>query len=164
MSDPTLKCGLAPVARADAKVLILGSLPGEASLAAGQYYAHPTNQFWRLVGAALDEELHTLPYAHKVERLADRGVALWDMVAEGRRRGSLDQHLVTHRLQDIASLVASLPELRLVAFNGNKAGLLASKLTSIDHVTRLQLPSSSAANTASFADKLNYWRRISDFL
>lgn len=164
MSDPELKKGLAPVARPDANVLILGSLPGEASLAAAQYYAHPSNQFWRLLGAALGEEFHGLGYAEKLARVIDRRIGLWDMVAEGQRKGSLDQNLVTHRLQDIASLVSALPRLRLVAFNGSKAGLLASRLTGLDHVARLQLPSSSAANTASFDDKLIYWRRIGDYL
>ena len=81
---------MAPVGSADARLLILGSLPGEASLAAQRYYAHPTNQFWRLLGSAIGEELAGLGYHERVQRLAAREIALWDVVAEARRQGSLD--------------------------------------------------------------------------
>jgi hypoxanthine-DNA glycosylase len=81
---------MAPVGSRDARLLILGSLPGEASLAAQRYYAHPTNQFWRLLGLAIAEDLAVLDYDVRLERLAARDIALWDVVAEARRQGSLD--------------------------------------------------------------------------
>ena len=81
---------MAPVGSADARLLILGSLPGEASLAAQRYYAHPTNQFWRLLGQAIGEDLAALDYDLRLERLAERDIALWDVVAQARRAGSLD--------------------------------------------------------------------------
>ena len=72
-------------------MFILGSLPGDASLAARRYYAHPTNQFWRLLGGAIGEELQSLAYEARLERLAERRIGLWDVVASATRRGSLDQ-------------------------------------------------------------------------
>src|SRR6187549_3461481 len=86
-----IRTGLAPIARSDARLLILGSLPGERSLAEARYYAHPTNQFWRLVGGAIGEDLAALPYEERLERLAQRRIGLWDVIGSARRSGSLDQ-------------------------------------------------------------------------
>ena len=79
-----------PAGSSDAKLLILGSLPGEASLRAQRYYAHPQNQFWRLLGRAIGEDLAGLAYEDRVDRLAARRIALWDVVGEGSLIGSLD--------------------------------------------------------------------------
>jgi len=81
---------MAPVGSTDARLLILGSLPGEASLRAQRYYAHPQNQFWRLLGSAIGVELASVPYEDRLVLLAARGIALWDVVGEARRLGSLD--------------------------------------------------------------------------
>src|SRR3954469_2231253 len=86
----TFKRSMNPVGSQDARLLILGSLPGEVSLAAQRYYAHPTNQFWRLLGQAIGQDLASLDYVDRLIRLADRDVALWDVVAEAKRQGSLD--------------------------------------------------------------------------
>src|SRR5439155_17530629 len=83
----SVKVGLPPIARADARLFVLGSLPGDASLAAQRYYAHPTNQFWRLLGSAIGEDLQPLSYEHRLERLAERGVGLWDVIASAARAG-----------------------------------------------------------------------------
>jgi len=80
-----VKFGLPPVARSDARLFILGSLPGDASLAARRYYAHPTNQFWKLLGQAIGEELHALPYAERLDVLAAHRIGLWDVVASAER-------------------------------------------------------------------------------
>ena len=78
---------MAPVGSRDAGLLILGSLPGEASLRARQYYAHPQNQFWRLLGSAIGEDLAAMAYENRLARLSSRGIALWDVVGEARRQG-----------------------------------------------------------------------------
>ncbi|HET9353544.1 MAG TPA: DNA-deoxyinosine glycosylase, partial [Sphingomicrobium sp.] len=78
---------MAPIGSSDARLLILGSLPGEASLKAQRYYAHPQNQFWRLLGAAVGEDLAGLQYNDRIARLAARRIALWDVVGEARRKG-----------------------------------------------------------------------------
>jgi len=87
----SVKAGLPPIARRDARLFLLGSLPGDASLAAQRYYAHPTNQFWLLLGAAIGEELAGLDYEQRLTRLAERRIGLWDVIATATRRGSLDQ-------------------------------------------------------------------------
>src|SRR5438270_13058661 len=87
----SVKFGLPPVARSDVRLFVLGSLPGDASLAAQRYYAHPTNQFWRLLGSAIGEELQPLSYDQRLKRLAERRVGLGDVLASAARRGSLDQ-------------------------------------------------------------------------
>src|SRR5258708_33077806 len=84
----SVKSGMPPIARPDARLFILGSLPGDASLAAQRYYAHPTNQFWRLLGAAIGDELQALSYEDRLERMADRRVGPWDGIPPGRRPGS----------------------------------------------------------------------------
>jgi double-stranded uracil-DNA glycosylase len=161
---PEMKVGLAPIAHGNAQVLILGSLPGEASLAVRQYYAHPTNHFWRLMEAVTDRSLVSLAYDDKIDTLRQCGIALWDMVAEGTREGSLDQSLKAYKTSDVTTLARSLPYLQLIAFNGGKAASLGARLVGIDDVERIQLPSSSAANTTPFAQKLLHWRRIAEFL
>src|SRR5438445_12508919 len=87
----SVKVGLPPIARSDARLFLLGSLPGDASLAAQRYYAHPTNQFWRLLGTAIGEELAGLEYDLRLDRLAAWGVGLWDVIAAASRRGMLVQ-------------------------------------------------------------------------
>src|SRR5947199_2186712 len=83
----SVKAGLPPIARSDARLFILGSLPGDASLAARRYYAHPTNQFWRLLGSAIGEDVAALGYEQRLGRLAERRVGLWDVMPSGSRRG-----------------------------------------------------------------------------
>ncbi len=86
-----IKFGLPPIARPDARLFILGSLPGDASLTARRYYAHPTNQFWRLLGHAIGDKIDLLDYDERLRRLAERRIGLWDVIASASRRGSLDQ-------------------------------------------------------------------------
>ena len=93
---------------ADARLFVLGSLPGDASLAAQRYYAHPTNQFWRLLGAAIGEELQALGYDERLARLAERRIGLWDVIASASRRGSLDQAIRDGRAQSDRASAARL--------------------------------------------------------
>ncbi|QIK79193.1 DNA-deoxyinosine glycosylase [Sphingomonas piscis] len=158
-----LKIGLPPVAPNDATLFILGSLPGDASLAAQRYYAHPTNQFWRLLGSALDEPLADLDYQQRLERLAGRQVGLWDVIASARRPGSLDQAIRDPEHNALETLLDRFPQVRAVAFNGTaaaKAGLpmLEGRTSGLHLIT---LPSSSAANTATFAAKSLAWAELS---
>src|SRR2546423_545920 len=117
----SVKVGLPPVARSDVRLFVLGSLPGDASLAAQRYYAHPTNQFWRLLGSAIGEELQPLAYDQRLKRLADRRVGLWDVIASAARRGSLDQAIREAEHNQIEHLLHDFPELRAIAFNGSPA-------------------------------------------
>jgi hypoxanthine-DNA glycosylase len=151
--DVVVKHGLPPVARADARLFILGSLPGDASLAAGQYYAHPRNAFWRLVGKVIGEELEVLNYLDRLERLKANRVGLWDVVAHARRRGSLDQAIREPGHNRLADYFGGFPDLEAVAFNGATAAAAGRKLVEDAPVRLIDLPSSSPANTRPFDEK-----------
>ena len=149
---------MAPVGSDDAVLLILGSLPGEASLAAQRYYAHPQNQFWRLVGEALGEPLAALAYDARLNRLALRGVAVWDVVAEACRAGSLDSAIRDAQPNHLKQFVATHRRLRAVAFNGQAAAKIGrAQLAGIDRVSLIDLPSSSPAHTLAVGEKALRW-------
>lgn len=158
------KASFAPVARADARLLILGSLPGEASLAAQRYYAHPTNQFWALAGAVIGRELAFLPYEARLAALQHGGIALWDVVASATRRGSLDTAIRQIEGNRLGELVAGLPRLRAVGFNGGTAARIGRRLLGGTRVALIDLPSSSAAHTRPFKEKAEAWSGLAQFV
>lgn len=165
-SDDARRRGFAPVADARTRVLILGSLPGDASLKAAQYYAHPQNGFWRLVGAVIQLDLASLPYETRLERLLAAGVGLWDVIASAERRGSLDAAIRNPQGADLAALIDRLPLLGAIAFNGGTAARLGRRaLPPVTQVDLLDLPSSSAAHARlSFEAKLAHWTAIAPYL
>jgi TDG/mug DNA glycosylase family protein len=145
---------------------VLGSLPGEASLAAGRYYAHPRNAFWRLMGEVVGEDLASLDYDDRLARLLANRIGLWDVVGEATRPGSLDGAIRDPIHNDLAKLVESLPDVRAVAFNGGKAAKAGLKLLSA-HARRLtlySLPSSSPALTLPLSAKAEAWAVLRDAL
>ena len=156
-----LKTGLGPIVRGDARLLILGSLPGDRSLIAQRYYAHPTNQFWLLVGGAIGEDLQALGYDQRLERLAERGIGLWDVIGTAQRSGSLDQAIRRPTHNPLEELVAGLPELRAIAFNGGTAAAIGRRLLgALPGAMLIDLPSSSAAFTLALAEKAREWSQI----
>ena len=160
MSD-TLKRSMPPAGSGDAVLLILGSLPGEASLAAQRYYAHPQNQFWRLLGDALGEPFAALDYGARLDRLASRDVAVWDVVGEAMRRGSLDSALREVHANPLVNYIESHPRLRAVAFNGQTASRLGRRALGDEAgLFLLDLPSSSPAYTIAYADKAARWAQL----
>jgi hypoxanthine-DNA glycosylase len=156
------KRGLAPVVDRATRVLILGSFPGEVSLAAKQYYAHPRNHFWPLLGEAIGVTLAGLPYRRRLDALRAHGVGLWDVIVACERRGSLDgairnaQHGEVDRVRRIAKGLA------LVCFNGRTAARREPAWRAAGYAT-LVLPSSSPAYTRPFDEKLAAWRAIGEF-
>jgi hypoxanthine-DNA glycosylase len=151
--------GLPPIADGAARLLILGSFPSPASLAARQYYGHRQNQFWRLLGEALDEPLSELPYAERTARALARRVGIWDVYRACARPGALDANIRAGEPNDFAALFKRTPHIRRVCFNGQTAGKFASRLLALN--ARLEcriLPSSSPAHTLPFARKLECWR------
>lgn len=161
----SVKLGLPPIARSDARLFILGSLPGDASLAAQRYYAHPTNQFWRLLGQVIGEDLQPLSYERRLERLAQHRIGLWDVIASASRRGSLDQAIRDAEHNRIDHLLHDFPDLRAIAFNGSTACSVGRKLIGDPPgVTLIDLPSSSAANTHAFEEKARLWASLGEFL
>lgn len=117
---PTL-AGLPPVHDRHARLLILGSFPGVASLTARQYYAHPRNLFWPALSSITGEDLVALDYESRLVRLRRHGIALWDIIGRCLRQGSLDGAIRDAVEQDFAAFIAQLPALQAVAFNGKLA-------------------------------------------
>lgn len=159
------KSSFSPIVAPDTRVLILGSLPGERSLAEGRYYAHPRNLFWRLVGGVIGRDLEALAYEERLEALVAARIGLWDTVASALRTGSLDAAIREAEHNPLAELVASLPNLRAVAFNGATSAKIGIAALAGSGLALLPLPSSSPAYAAMpFAEKRQVWAAIGEFL
>jgi hypoxanthine-DNA glycosylase len=152
--------GLAPVLARDTRVVVLGSFPGAASLAAQQYYAHPRNQLWPLLSALVGEDLAGLPYAQRLPRLLAHRIGLWDVLGGCEREGSLDSAIRRPAANDFAHLRRLSPALETVGFNGKTSGRFAPAFAAAGYRTVL-LPSSSPAHASmSFDAKLAAWRAL----
>lgn len=161
--------GFAPIVDDRTRILILGSLPGDASLKAAQYYAHPQNGFWRLVGAVIGVELATMRYEARLEALRAAEIGLWDVIASAERRGSLDAAIRRPEGADLAALIQRLPALRAVAFNGATAAQLGRRalgegIGEGPGAALINLPSSSPAYARPFDEKLARWTAIAPYL
>jgi TDG/mug DNA glycosylase family protein len=153
--------GLDPLLTANTRVVILGSFPGAASLAAQQYYAHPRNQFWPLLAHALDPTPAAVlarPYAERVAWLLARGVGVWDVYQRCEREGSLDADIRDAALNDLDRIRRTCPALALIAHNGGESARHARHTAALG-VPVVRLPSSSPANASwRFDQKLDAWR------
>lgn len=150
--------GLPPVIGRHARLLVLGSFPGEASLRACQYYAHPRNQFWPLMGALLGADLCAVPYTERLAALLERGVGLWDVYASCRREGSLDQAIEDAEWNDFEGLRRRAPALQHVAHNGGESARATKRLQALGFSV-WRLPSTSPANASwSFERKREAWQ------
>ncbi|HEX8444256.1 MAG TPA: DNA-deoxyinosine glycosylase [Allosphingosinicella sp.] len=159
-----LKRSFPPVVDGRTRLLVLGSLPGEQSLAESRYYAHPRNHFWALIGAVVDRDLVRLDYQARLAALLGAGVGLWDVVASATRQGSLDTAIRDMQANPLAQLAATLPQLRALAFNGAKSAEVGRKALTESALEVIALPSSSPAYTLSFEAKLARWMELRHFL
>lgn len=149
----------------DTRVLICGSLPGERSLAERRYYAHPTNQFWKLTGAILDCDLTPKAYDQRILRLIEAGIGLWDVIGSADRIGSGDAAIRDHRPNLLAEFANTLPRLQAIAFNGGTAALIGRRQVDAARFVLVDLPSSSAAHASMpLAEKRRRWLELRDFL
>lgn len=160
-----------PIARRDAQILILGSLPGQMSLQRRQYYAQPQNAFWRIMGELFGAGPE-LSYAARGRRLREQRVALWDVCASAWRPGSLDTAIRPDsiELNDFAEFFRKHGQIRLIAFNGSKAAELFERRAlsllpeAARKIPRRIMPSTSPANaTLSYARKLKHWAALRRF-
>ena len=157
---PSRLTGFPLVMQPDARLLIMGSFPGEASLAAQQYYAHPRNQFWRLLSGVLGDDLAPLAYEDRLARLARHRIGLWDVIIACERKGSLDSAIRRAQAADFSILHSGFPELRTIALNGKTSGRFAPQFEAAGFLTVI-LPSSSPAYAQlSFEEKLVRWRAL----
>jgi TDG/mug DNA glycosylase family protein len=151
-----------PVANTDATLLILGSMPGKESLKQNQYYAHPQNAFWKIMGELVGFDPH-LPYEERLHKLTAAHIALWDVLASCERESSLDTHIRNEKANDFATFFTQHPRITHVFFNGAKAEqsinrfvLGKQKLPPLEFV---RLPSTSPAHAGMrYAEKLKVWR------
>jgi hypoxanthine-DNA glycosylase len=164
MSESSLKRSFPPVANESTRLLLLGSLPGEQSLAETRYYANPRNQFWRLMGAVVDADLIPLSYDDRLAALLGAGVGLWDTVASAEREGSLDAAIRGHSANKLAGLASGLPQLRAVGFNGGTSARIGMKELAGTSLALVPLPSSSPAYTLPFEEKQAAWLALKRFL
>ena len=154
-----IKRAFAPVVDANTRLLIMGSLPGDASLKAAQYYAHPRNGFWRLVGGVIGRDLVALPYSDRLDALRDAGIGLWDVIAGAQRQGSLDAAIRDAEAADLTGLISTLPCLRVIAFNGALSARNGRRVLEpgSGDLTLIDLPSSSPAHTRPMEEKAHAW-------
>lgn len=157
-SPSALLRGLGPVVDRRTRLVVLGSFPGVASLQAGQYYAHPRNQFWTILSALWNEDLRALPYERRLDAMRAHGLGLWDVYASCRREGSLDSAIAQAELNDLPGLLRLAPRLRALAHNGGESAR-HRRITESLGLAVLRLPSTSPANASwSFDRKLEAWR------
>ena len=150
--------GLPPIIDARARVLILGSFPSTASLAAQQYYAHPQNQFWRILGEVIGQSLKEMDYPARLVAVQAAGIAIWDIYASCERAGSLDTAIRDAIPNDLAALRKSAPALRRICFNGRTAARRIREVEAMGFEVEV-LPSTSPAHAGmSFEQKLARWR------
>jgi hypoxanthine-DNA glycosylase len=152
--------GLPPIAGRGARLLVLGSFPGAASLQARQYYGHPRNHFWAILSVLWAVDLVAMNYRGRVATLKRRGLAVWDTYAACRREGSLDRAIEDATPNDLAGLVACLPSLAAIAHNGGESAR-AMRITRLLGVPVHRLPSTSPANASwTFERKCEAWRAV----
>lgn len=155
-----------PVANANATTLILGSMPGKESLRQNQYYAHPQNAFWKIMGELVGASPQ-LSYAQRLALLKSSDIALWDVLASCEREGSLDANIKAEAANDFAAFFALHPHITKVCFNGSKAEQSFRKFVldkqALPPLEFVRLPSTSPAHAGmSFAKKLQAWQSILD--
>ena len=161
----------APVVGTDPRIIILGSMPGVASLEAVQYYAHPRNAFWPIMADLFDFDA-AQDYASRIGCIESLPIILWDSLQACHRPGSLDSNIddATAVANDFPGLLERHQEIRAIFFNGATSEKYFRKLAlptlpRADQITLMRMPSTSPANAGmSFAQKLELWRRVLDFL
>ncbi|MDP1685845.1 DNA-deoxyinosine glycosylase [Hydrogenophaga sp.] len=152
--------GLPPVLDANTRVLVLGSFPGVASLRAQQYYGHPQNQFWKILGALWQLPLPAMAYPERVAALLAHGLGVWDVYGACEREGSLDANIQNAELNDFAWVLRSCPRLEAIAHNGGESFRHARHTEQLG-LPVYKLPSTSPANASwSFDRKLAVWSEV----
>ncbi len=160
-----MKKGLKPIVDDQSRILILGSLPGDVSLAAGQYYASPRNQFWRILSRIYHEPIGR-DYESKRAFLHQHDIALWDVLKAAERLGSLDSNIRSSIANDLEGLICRHPQIRMIGLNGRKAEKDfnryggASAIFHAGHLHVRYLPSSSSALTKPFEEKVQAWQEF----
>ncbi|MCO1602245.1 DNA-deoxyinosine glycosylase [Desulfosporosinus nitroreducens] len=155
-----------PIVDERSRILILGSMPGVESLRLQEYYANPRNQFWKLIYALFELE-PSKSFDERVSFVKSKGIALWDVIENCLREGSLDSAIKEEKVNNFRGLFKAYPSIETVLFNGGKAYETYKKwvgFEALTNITFLKLTSSSPANTKKYEEKLREWGGIKDFL
>lgn len=155
----------APIVSLDSKILILGSIPGAKSIEYQQYYAHPQNNFWKIMFEIFGENF-TNDYSEKIALLLNHQIALWDVIDSCIRKGSLDSEIRNEQANDIALFLQQYPNIKVLFCNGQKSYKNLIKTLGNDFPLQIIiLPSTSPANAMmKFQEKLLHWSIILKFL
>ena len=153
-----------PIVDEHSEILILGSVPGVKSLEMQQYYAHPQNQFWKIMFHLFDEEF-SLDYQERIDLLRKNKIALWDVIESCERKGSLDTEIKNEIDNNIPQLIESHPNIKTIFCNGQKCYKNLIKILGKNFkIPILVLPSTSPLHTVKFEEKLENWKVIKDYL
>lgn len=146
----------------NSEILILGSMPGVCSLAHQQYYAHPQNRFWRIIGEIFNNGIVPESYEDKLTLLLANKIALWDVVYSCNREGSLDSNITNEKVHNFGSFLTQYPKIHRICFNGNKAKTSYQRHIGMifpERINYLSLPSTIPANARwNFDALLTEWR------
>lgn len=152
-----------PIISETSKILILGSAPGVKSLQMQQYYAHPQNQFWKIMFHLFEKEYQT-DYSARTDILMKNHIALWDVIDSCEREGSSDAKIRNEEHNDIHQLIADFPNIHAIFSNGQKSAKEAKKMLGQNKIRFHVLPSTSPLHTIGFEKKLEKWKIIKDCL
>ncbi|QBZ98571.1 DNA-deoxyinosine glycosylase [Flavobacterium sangjuense] len=149
------------ISDANAKILILGTMPGAQSLTLNEYYGNRRNHFWQLLFAIFNEP-YTTDYQEKKSLLLKNHIALWDVLQDCVREGSLDSAILQEVPNDFTNFLKAHPNITHIFFNGQQAAKFFKKYVTVDNnYTLVTLPSTSPANAGiSYEGKLKAWRQI----
>jgi hypoxanthine-DNA glycosylase len=154
-----IKQGFPAIVDENTEILILGSLPGDVSIRKHQYYGHPGNDFWRLVGHSIGENLQGMDYKSRLETLKRHKIGLWDVFKAGNRIGSEDANIRGEEINQFSKLKEIAPKIRLICFNGKKSGKYEPLLRKMGYETKI-LPSSSGANRRYLKNRESEWEAV----
>lgn len=153
-----------PIVDKSSKILILGSVPGVKSLQMQQYYAHPQNNFWKLMFHLVDTEFSS-DYHTRLQLLKKHRIALWDVIESCERKGSKDTDIKSEIDNDIQELINSHPNIKMIFCNGQKSYKNLLKVVGKNFIIPIVvLPSTSPLHTIKFEEKLEQWKIIKDYL
>lgn len=155
-----------PIIDENSEIIILGSIPSVKSLEHSMYYGNPRNQFWKLIYSLFDEEVEN-EYSKRIDFILRHNIALWDVISDCFRQGSLDTNIKNARINDFDTLFKRYPNIEYIFFNGSKAENLFIKNIDkklIEEKELFKLPSSSPARTLPFEEKIKHWKKIKECL
>jgi len=147
-----------PFINSETEILVLGTMPGIASLEKQEYYAHPRNHFWKIMYTLLDSLPISVVFEDKIKLLQANKIGLWDVLENCDRKGSLDIHIKNQKENDFETLFKNYPRITKIIFNGKESHkYFLKKFGQIKGITYYVMPSTSPANTVSFEKKLEIW-------